>query len=88
MIITQVADRISFVVNGKSVTLSRQEVERRMAGVAPEVIRSHVVVVGKVRYPVKQVFEQVTGLDRLDFTSATARRHFAKLGFELARDQS
>ena len=82
------ADRISFVVNGRSVTLSRQEVERRMESVAPEAIRSHVVVIADVRYPVKQVFAMVTGLDRLDFTSATARRLLAKLGFELARDES
>jgi len=31
------------------------------------------------------VFELATGLDRLDFTSATARRHLARLGFTLAR---
>jgi hypothetical protein len=43
------------------------------------------VQVGGVRYPVKQVFALVTGLDRLDFTSAIARRNLGKLGFELAR---
>jgi hypothetical protein len=31
------------------------------------------------------VFELATGLDRLDFTSATARRHLARLGFTLSR---
>jgi hypothetical protein len=82
------AEQIDFVVNGKTLKLTRRGVEQRMAGVAPEVIRSHAVVVSEVRYPVKQVFEVATGLDRLDFTSATARRHLAKLGFELARDSS
>jgi hypothetical protein len=81
-----VPDRIDFVVNRESVTLSRGEVERKMAGVMPEPIRSHAVVVSGVRYPVKQVFEAATGLDRLDFTSATARRHLGRLGFELARE--
>ena len=80
------ADQIDFVVNGAGVTLSRREVEKKMEGVAPEPVRSHAVVVSGVRYPVKQVFEAATGLDRLDFTSATARRHLGKLGFELARE--
>lgn len=81
-------EEIDFVVNGESVSLSRREVEEKMAGVTPEPVRRHAVVVSGVRYPVKQVFEAVTGLDRLDFTSATARRHLGKLGFELARESS
>lgn len=82
------SEQIRFVVNGSPLELSRRDVERSMLGVVPEAIRSHAVVVGPSRYPVKQVFEVVTGLDRLDFTSATARRHLAKLGFELSRDVS
>ncbi len=80
------SEQIRFVVNGRPLELSRQGVEQSMREVAPEAIRSHGVVIGRNRYPVKQVFEVVTGLDRLDFTSATARRHLAKLGFELSRD--
>lgn len=82
------ADQIAFVVNGTPLKLTRGSVEQRMAGVAPEPIRKHAVVVDGIRYPVKQVFEAATGLDRLDFTSATARRHLGKLDFELARDAS
>jgi len=80
-----VADNISFIVNGTSVTLARRDVERAMNGVLPEPVRNLVVEVGGTRYPVKQVFEAVTGLDRLDFTSATARRHLGKLGFAVSR---
>lgn len=76
---------IEFVVNGQSRRLTTQGVETTMAGVDPEPIRSHQVLVGGVAYPVKQVFELATGLDRLDFTSATARRHLARLGFTLSR---
>lgn len=81
-------DNIDFVVNGKNLHLTRPGVERAMANVEPEPIRSHAVVVGETRYPIKQVFEIATGLDRLDFTSGTARRHLAKLGFELYRADS
>lgn len=56
-----------------------------MSGVEPETIRSHAVDVKGVSYPVKQVFAAVTGLDRLDFTSAVARRHLLNLGFRVER---
>jgi len=56
-----------------------------MRNVEPEPVRSHAVVVVGKRYPVKQVFAYSTGLDRLDFTSAVARRHLDRLGFELVR---
>jgi hypothetical protein len=34
-------------------------------------------------YPVKQAFEAATGVQRRKFTTQTARRQFAALGFEL-----
>ena len=79
------SDSISFIVNGSRIGLARKEVERMMKGVPPEPVRSLAVEIGGTLYPVKQVFEVVTGLDRLDFTSATARRHLAKLGFPVSR---
>jgi hypothetical protein len=82
------ADAIDFVINGQSVRLTRREVEKAAKGLDPEPIRNHQVVVAGIRYPVKQVFGAATGLDRLDFTSATARRHLAKLGFALSRSHS
>lgn len=78
-------DEIDFKVNGVALRLSRKEVERAMKGVLPEPHQRHTVQVGGVRYPVKQVFALATGLDRLDFTSAIARRNLGKLGFELTR---
>jgi hypothetical protein len=81
------AEEIDFVVNGISFRLTRNDVEKSMQGVSPEPIRSHSVVVRGVRYPVKQVFGAATSLDRLDFTSATARRQLARLGFEPARGE-
>jgi len=82
------AEEISFIVNGMPIELTATAVEEAMRGIEPEPIRRHRVTVGDVQYPVKQVFERVTGLDRLDFTSATARRHLGKLGFKLSRNKS
>ena len=78
-------EEIDFIVNGRPLRLSRHRIEELMKGVPAEPIRRHVVLIRGIEYPVKQVFELATGLDRLDFTSATARRHLAKLGFQLSR---
>ena len=78
-------DKITFTVNGDQMSLSRRDVTDALKGVVPEPIRSHAVSVGGTSYPVKQAFAAATGLDRLDFTSATARRNLDRLGFELRR---
>ena len=77
--------QLTFVVNGKLLRLSRRDVESCMRGLSPEPIQRHAVEVGGTTYPVKQVFEAATGLDRLDFTSAVARRNLGRLGFVLLR---
>jgi hypothetical protein len=77
--------QLEFVVNGNPVALTRAGVLRAMRGVDAEPVQKHSVLINGTRYPVKQVLQRATGLDRLDFTSATARRILAKLGFEVAR---
>jgi hypothetical protein len=77
---------IAFTADGRSFKLRTSQVTKAMAGVTPEPLRSHAVLVGGRWYPVKQVFERVTGLDRSDFISTTARRNLRKLGFELRHD--
>jgi hypothetical protein len=79
------AEEIEFVVNGRTIALTHAAVLEAMRDVAAEPVQTHSVLVEGTRYPVKQVFEQATGLDRLDFTSATARRNLTKLGFQVAR---
>ena len=80
-----VPEQITFVVNGELLRLSRLDVESCIRGLSPEPIQRHAVEVGGTTYPIKQVFEAATGLDRLDFTSAVARRNLGRLGFVLVR---
>ena len=75
-----------FTVAGQSFDFTKEGVEASMRGVQPEAIRLHAVEVGGVVYPVKQVLERITKLDRLDFTSTTARRVVGKLGFRRFRE--
>ena len=56
-------------------------VERTLAGVLPEPIKDHFVVVDGRRYPPNQVLGVVTGLERSAFTSHQALRVLRGLGF-------
>lgn len=75
--------RIEFTLNGTRVALTRDQVDSRLAGVAPEPVRKHAVRVNDTWYPVRQAFGRATGLPGDDFTSHTARRHLAALGYEM-----
>ena len=76
---------LDFTVAGKRVTLAREQVIRSAKGVAPDTIRTHAVVVGGVRYPVKQVVAVATGMDPLDFNTNQARVWLRRLGFVVER---
>lgn len=65
--------------------LRRDRVERMMRQALPDPLTSHYVVIGRHRYPPKQVIALVTGLDRADFTSHQARRVLMGLGFPVGR---
>jgi len=65
--------------------LRRDAIERATRQLLPEPISSHYVVIGRRRYPPKQVIALATGLDRADFTSHQARRILMRLGFAVGR---
>jgi hypothetical protein len=72
-------------VAGEDFELDAGSVERAVTGVDPEPIRDHYVVIGRRRYPPKQVIATVTGLDRGDFTTHQARSILRRLGFGVHR---
>jgi hypothetical protein len=72
-------------IAGQPFLLRRSDVVRALRKVDPEPITSHFVVVGKERFPPKQVISAVTGLDRADFTTHQARRTLMRLGFSAGR---
>ena len=55
-----------------------------MDGVEPEPIHQHVVEVGGVAFPPKQVMEEISGFDRRSYTTMEALRVLTKLGFPAA----
>src|SRR5207249_8796157 len=59
----------------------KTDIEEAVAGVLPDPVREHHVVVRGRRYPLKQLLACVTGLDRTDFTTHQARQILQRLGF-------
>lgn len=76
---------VDFTINGQRVSLDVADIQRAAKDLVPGSIRSHVVEIDGIEYPVKQVFSEATGLDLLDFTTNQARRALRSLGFEPRR---
>lgn len=74
-----------FAVARRRYELDPSVVVAAMRSLQPEPLHAHFVVIGKRRFPPKQVLAQVTGLDRADFTSHQARRILGNLGFAVGR---
>jgi hypothetical protein len=74
-----------FTISGLTFELERGSVEEAVAGLLPDPVREHYVVVRGRRFPPKQVISSVTGVDRADFTTHQARRILKRLGFVAAR---
>lgn len=72
-------------VAGEEFALDAADVEPALAAIDPEPIKDHFVVVGRHRYPPKQVLAVLTGLDRADFTTHQARSILRRLGFGVHR---
>ncbi|NJQ02048.1 SCO5918 family protein [Streptomyces zingiberis] len=61
--------------------LTKSGVLESMKGVKPEPITGESVIVGRRRYPVKQVGQVVTRQDRRDFSADEVLRAMTRLGF-------
>jgi hypothetical protein len=72
---------MKFILNGDNYDVTRQNVEARLRGVAPDQIYEHAVEVNGTLFPVKQVFAVATGRDVSEFTSQRAQDVLRRLGF-------
>lgn len=77
---------VRFVLDGREYELARADVEGRMLGERPRRVGTHAVLVNGAWYPVRQVFEVVTGIPGGLFNSHTARRHLERLDLEMRGD--
>jgi hypothetical protein len=72
-----------FSVHGRRFRLTRDQVIKAMSDQDPEPIQKWAVELQRRVFPVKQVLGTVTGEDRADFISHTARNHLLRLGFRV-----
>lgn len=76
---------VTFVLNGRSMRLTRDQVEACARSAVAEPVRSHAVEIDGKVFPPKQIFALATGLDRLDFTTMQARTQLIRLGYRVLR---
>lgn len=79
---------MKMIVGGRDFAYSKSEVERSMAGQAPETIQKYSVSVNGHLFPPKQVLATVTGWERTSFTTMEAERVLSKLGFVVTDDST
>lgn len=78
-----------FILRGEELELYPRDVETAAHGCGPEPIRKHYVEVGRKRFPLKQMLDEVLKVkgykgnefSRLDFTTIDARSILKRLGF-------
>ncbi len=76
-------DEISFLLHGRRLRLSRQQVIDRLRGVEPKTIHTWAVEVEGRPFPVKQALVVAAGVNRRDFNSHQARDLLIRLGFHV-----
>lgn len=72
-----------FTVNARQFELTAEDVLRELRDVKPEPVHQYAIQIGSAIYPVKQAFEVVAGVPRDGFTTQTARRVLAAVGFDV-----
>lgn len=80
--------RTAFTVGGAQFDLSTEDVASRLNNVEPETIRELYVEVKGIKFPIKQAFSHVTGMQRGAFTSHDAMRVFRKLSLRIGPDSA
>jgi Family of unknown function (DUF5677) len=81
-------EKVKFTVGGVEFELSAADVASRLKDVEPESVRELYVEVGGVKFPIKQAFSHVTGMQRSAFTSHDAMRVFRKLSVRIGPDSA
>jgi hypothetical protein len=72
-----------FILRGTAYELTKQEVEKKMIGVTPQVPRIYYVEINGMKYPPKQVLSKILKLGRVEFTTMDAANILRRIGFEI-----
>lgn len=74
-----------FTLRGVLFDISKEEVEKKLAKVKPEVVarNKYHIEVGENKFPIKQVVSEVFNLARIDIQTQDAYRVLRSLGFKI-----
>ncbi len=79
---------MDFVVGGRAISLTKEQVRQAVQGRPLEAVRTIYVVVNGEAIPIKQALSLSTGWSRDSFTSHEAYRVLSRLGFTCGRTDS
>jgi len=70
-------------IRGKTYSISKEEVNRKLKEIDPEPIRCYYVELFDERYPIKQILSRTLGLPKAGFTTQDAYSALSRLGYEI-----
>jgi len=74
-----------FILRKNPYEFTKEDVERAMIGVDPEVIRQYYVEINGKKFPPKQVISHILNLGKVEFTTMDAASILRRLGFKLKK---
>jgi 5-methylcytosine-specific restriction protein B len=76
---------IRFILKKTAYELTKEQIEREMIGIEPEIIRQYYVEINGKKFPPKQVISEVLKLGKVEFTTADAANIVRRVGFKIRR---
>jgi hypothetical protein len=74
-----------FILKRNAYEYSKEDFERELIGLEPEIIRQYYVEINGKQFPPKQVIAHVLNLGKVEFTTMDAANILRRLGFRLKR---
>jgi 5-methylcytosine-specific restriction protein B len=72
-----------FILKRNAYEFTKEQVERELIGVEPEIIRQYYVEINGKKFPLKQVISHVLRLGKVEFTTMDAANIVRRLGFKI-----
>lgn len=72
-----------FILKKNAYEFSKEDFERELIGLEPEIIRRYYVEINGKQFPPKQVIAHILKLGKVEFTTMDAANILRRLGFKL-----
>jgi 5-methylcytosine-specific restriction enzyme B len=72
-----------FILRNSAYEYSKEDIERELIGLEPEIIRQYYVEINGKKFPLKQVIGHVLRLGKVEFTTMDAANILRRIGFKI-----